>query len=315
MNDIMDSRENVKDDTESAQEDMTDDTMDHPGNATEYTMDHEATNETLSQLPDASESSEDDDEPSILEYARMAGIARDHQLDDTSVNDLLIMKENLDHDFFSYLKHDHLSPLDLQGGINLNERLSVSKGAARLLTSVAQDENRESIDSMLYPLLGSRDVKKLRVELPLLLTDNESDLWRFARRDGFNLKPHAIRFPLELVSIENNEGLEFPPEFYDLETEAFDAIMNEKIEVTRTSIIYFQAAMKVTLTKDEKDEVWESVRTQPRVSDDSVDRNTQKLTDSEIFALQSCYSTTFSNPVTTTGRIFSLPSLGLRGPS
>ncbi|KAI9641735.1 hypothetical protein NHQ30_009591 [Ciborinia camelliae] len=269
MDDAMDSREDTIDHLTSSQEDTMDYTMDHAHHHQEstmdYTMNNEATNQTLSQLPDASDLSEEEDDPPILELARSIGIARDHQLDDTSVDDLLLMKENINHTFLNDLNQDHLPQLDIQVTINLDERLFVSQGAARLLGSVAQNESQESIDALIYPLLGgSRDVKKMRLELPLLRSDHESDVRGFSRKDGFELKPKDIKLPLELVSIENNEGLEFPPDFYNFETETFETIANEKIEVTRNSMIYLQTALKVTLTRDDEQEIWESVRTHSR---------------------------------------------------
>ncbi|KAA8571259.1 hypothetical protein EYC84_000587 [Monilinia fructicola] len=142
----------------------------HQENSMDYIMSHEAKNVSLSQLPGASELSEqeDEDELPVLEFARSVGIARNHELDDTSVDDLLSMKSNLECHFSIDLDHKYLPQLSAHGDINLDERIFVGKNVAKLLTCVAQNESRESICGVVYPMIGSRGVKKIRVELPLL---------------------------------------------------------------------------------------------------------------------------------------------------
>ncbi|RAL61108.1 hypothetical protein DID88_010447 [Monilinia fructigena] len=135
----------------SSQGNTMDYTMDydhHQENSMDdYTMSHEARNASLSQLQDASglPEQEDEDELPVLEFARSTGIARNHELDDTSVDDLLSMKGNLEHQFSIGLDHEYLPQLNAHCDINLDERLFVGKGAAQLLTCVAQNESRESI--------------------------------------------------------------------------------------------------------------------------------------------------------------------------
>ncbi|QSZ34587.1 hypothetical protein DSL72_006181 [Monilinia vaccinii-corymbosi] len=214
-----------------------------------------------------SQYAEEEEELAVLEFARSIGIARDHQLDDTSVDELLSMKDKLEPHFFLDLDHEHLPQFNVQAHINLDERLFVCKGAAQLLSSMAQNESRESIGESIGGLMdpfGNRGVKQMKVELPLLASDPESDFRGFARRDGFELLPQDIKLPLELLSVENNEGLEFPPEFYTFETEAFETITGEKIEVTRNSMVYLQMALKAKLTRDDEQDNWESVRTHSR---------------------------------------------------
>lgn len=239
----------------------------HQENSMDYIMSHEAKNVSLSQLPGASELSEqeDEDELPVLEFARSVGIARNHELDDTSVDDLLSMKSNLECHFSIDLDHKYLPQLSAHGDINLDERIFVGKNVAKLLTCVAQNESRESICGVVYPMIGSRGVKKIRVELPLLVSDPESDFREFARRDGFELLPQDIKLPLELLSVENNEGLDFPPDFYNFENEAFEAITDEKIEVTRNSMMYLQTSLKETLRGDDEQDIWESAKTHSRV--------------------------------------------------
>ncbi|KAF7947677.1 hypothetical protein EAE96_008757 [Botrytis aclada] len=247
-----------------SQDDSMDYTMEHQ-DTMHYTMNHAATNQTLSQLPDAENFSEEGEEEEIpvVEFARSIGVSRDHQLDNTFVDILLLMKEDVHHSFSSGLSDDHLSLLTTPE-INTNERLSVSIGAARILTSIAQNENQESIDTLTHSLLGPRDVRNLRIEMPMLRSDHDFDVREFARRDGFEVRPQDIKLPLELLNIENNEGLGFPSDFYNFETEAFETIANEKIEVTRNSMVYLHTALKTTLTIENEQEIWESERTHPR---------------------------------------------------
>ncbi|KAF7924532.1 hypothetical protein EAE99_006480 [Botrytis elliptica] len=264
MDDSVDAQDGSMANNISSQDDSMDYTMEHQ-DTMDYTMSHDATNQTLSQLPDAQDLSEEGEEEEIpvVELARSIGVSQDHQLDNTSVEILLLMQEDVHHGFSNDLNDDHLS-LFTTPETSTNERLSVSIGAARLLTSVAQNENQESIDTLTHSLLGPRDVRNMRIETPILRTDHDFDVRGFARRDGFEVKPHDIKLPLELLSIENNEGLGFPSNFYNFETEAFETIANEKIEVTRNPMVYLHTALKATLTIQNEQEIWESERTHPR---------------------------------------------------
>ncbi|KAJ8060304.1 hypothetical protein OCU04_010640 [Sclerotinia nivalis] len=266
MDNTVEPQENSLFNTMSSQEDAMDYTMEHQENTMDYTMSHDATNQTLSQLPDAQEFSEEEEEndPPVLEFARSIGIARDHQLDDTSVDILLSMKDDVHHKFTYDVDDSHLPQLNIQDDLNTNERISVCADTARLLTSVAENESQEAINALVYPLLDSRNSKYRRVESLLLRSDHESDIREFARREGFEVKPQDIKLPLELVSVENNEGLEFPPEFYNFETEMFDIVANEKIEVTKNAMISLQTTLKATLTKEDEQNIWETERTHPK---------------------------------------------------
>ncbi|CAD6442635.1 ee30ff99-d3b5-43fd-a1d2-d67a77ddd1dd-CDS [Sclerotinia trifoliorum] len=142
--------------TMSSQDDAMDYTMDNPENTMDYTMSHDPTNQTLSQLPDAqdfSEEEEEDDLP-VLEFARLVGIARDHQLDDTSVDTLLSMKDDVHHKFTNDMNVRHLSQLNIQADFNTNEGISVSADAVRLLASVAENESQESLTQLQFHCLS-----------------------------------------------------------------------------------------------------------------------------------------------------------------
>ncbi|KAF5872449.1 putative nucleoporin nup49 protein [Botrytis fragariae] len=264
MDDFVDTQDGSMTNNISSQGDSTDYTMEHQ-DTMDYTMSHDAANQALSQLPDAEDFSEEGEEEEIpvVELARSIGVSRDHQLDNTSVEILLLMQEDIHQSFSSDLDDNYLSLLTTPE-INTNERLSLSIGAARLLTSIAQNESQGSIDALPHQSLGPRDIRNLRIEIPILRTDHDFDVKGFARRDEFEVRPQDIRLPLELLSIENNEGLGFPSDFYDSETEAFETIVNEKIEVTRYSMTYLQTALKATLTIENEQEIWERERTHPR---------------------------------------------------
>ncbi|PQE23981.1 nucleoporin nup49 protein [Rutstroemia sp. NJR-2017a WRK4] len=201
----------------------------------------------------ASDVSEEED---VLEYARTNGIARDHTLDDTSIDHLLLMQNELT----DFLDHAHLHQPQAPHNIE-EERMSISQSAARLLASTVQRETDESINESILPALDCRDVREMHVELPLLRTDHQSDCRDFASWDGFEIPLQNINFPLEMVDIENNEGLEFPEEFYNFEVETMEKVKQEKIEVMKSSIFFLQKTLKVDFSTQEKDEVWSSALT------------------------------------------------------
>jgi hypothetical protein len=232
---------------------------DHENYAPQTAMDYTqpANEDEDIPMPSASPSESSDgydDDLTPLEYARLHGLSRDHLSDPLAFHHIRALEAVYPEDIID----DSLPEFDFGPELRLDERLSLSKDAARLLQAVAKQDTQETIDKLMLPMLSSSDVKNTKVELPLLKRDHETDCRNFARWDGFEIKLKDVRFPLEVVDEEKNEGVGFPSAYWQLGDGIMEELKKEKLEVTRDTMLYLQAALKNTWTRQDNEELWQA---------------------------------------------------------
>lgn len=189
-------------------------------------------------------------EHTIIDYARFHGLLRDHRLLDPLK--LLPEPENQP----SFLEDpEHAPKVGIPQGFSINERLTLSKEAATLLSSCTTAPKIGAWDE--EEILDVRHrTRKQKVEIPILKTDHELDMQEFGRRvepdlAGFNL-------PYEKVDEENDEGLTWPRQYYDLPRELDSRSRGEKIETSRDIFIYMQTLLKHSYTDEDEKALLES---------------------------------------------------------
>jgi hypothetical protein len=210
--------------------------------------------------------SEEEDDVSAVEYARLNGLARNHLTEPFPFSVFNRLQENIDD---GLTDDAHLQQLDLLTDFSVSERLAISKDSAKLIASVLYPESDESIDTTVSSMLGSTEFKKIRIELPLLRTDHESDVKEFARREMFEPQLKDVKFPLESLDSERFEGLEFPSALWNLGAERMEELRKEKLLVTRESLQYIQNSIKTGWTDADEKELWRSTQKYVRVSERS----------------------------------------------
>jgi len=199
-----------------------------------------------------------------LEYARVHGLSLDYLADSASFPHILKLQQEI-HNCLT--DDSHLHQFNFGTNFSTEERLEVSRDAASLLASLNQDETLEWIDSLVLPMLDVREIKKMRLELPLLSTDHESDCRAFARREGFEVKLEDVKLPMETVNDENNEGLMWPSRFLNLGAEIVEHLKHEKLEVSRDTLVYLQNILKNSWTEEDEKTVWDNKLKYKRVGD------------------------------------------------
>ncbi|RDL39822.1 uncharacterized protein BP5553_04162 [Venustampulla echinocandica] len=193
-----------------------------------------------------------------LDYARSKGLCRDYLTDSMAV----VHTGELQARVGRHLTDDpHLPQLDLGLSPCVNERLVLSQDGARFLQLVKQEESFEVIDSLVLPLLGNRDVKSSKIELPLLKSDHKTDFKEFARREDFEIRFKDVRLPLEIVDEENGEGLSFPSKYWQLEQHFRHDLEMEKIEVSKDAVAYLQTTIKDLWTQADEAELLDREQT------------------------------------------------------
>ena len=178
-------------------------------------------------------------EPSLLDYARFYGLTRNH-LEQIPLQDVVYPS-----DFLAKLEDPPGAfQIDaLQSGIPL-ETLSLDRDAAILLTSIKQSSaSNEPLGFDEYNIPDSHRARNVKLELPLLRTDHESDMLDFRYRGMRDLAEEHL--PLESVDEENDEGLSWPIRFFRLPEEFNQKLESEKLDITKDTLLYLQRVLQL----------------------------------------------------------------------
>jgi hypothetical protein len=160
----------------------------------------------------------------------------------------------------------HLRSFDFGPELGVEERLSISKEAALLLASITREQTAEEIDVLVSPMLHSIDgIKKLKLELPLLRSDHEADCKEFGRKEGFEIKLKDVKLPLEIVNIENGEGLQWPSHFRALGTKIAKELKQERISVSKDTVGYLSRKLTSVWTEEDEEDLWKREQSYKRV--------------------------------------------------
>ncbi|TVY42313.1 hypothetical protein LOCC1_G004617 [Lachnellula occidentalis] len=203
---------------------------------------------------ECSESDVEDEDLTPLEYARYHGLSRDPLTDPRAFAHIEALQVNI----LENNVDDCLPQFDFGVDPRLDERLTVSKEALQFVRSVAHQDTQESIDALILSMLGNPGVINSRIELPLLKTDHETDCRHFARWDSFEIKPQDVKFPLEVVDDEKNEGIKFPSAYWKLGDAIMEELKKEKIEVSKNTMLFLTEALTNVWAKEDDEELWQT---------------------------------------------------------
>ena len=171
-----------------------------------------------------------DDEPSVLEYARFHGLTVNHLATcpiQQCIRDLSPMESD-DEPMFLEVER---SRAQIQ-----HERLVVPKNALALLTTVTRAQGQElHLGQSLPKILPPRDMK---VEPPLLRTDPEVDMQEHPHRAMPELAKELI--PLEKVEDGNDESLQWPAFSHSLPAKVNARLASELLTISKDTILYLQ---------------------------------------------------------------------------
>ncbi|EFW21080.1 hypothetical protein D8B26_002661 [Coccidioides posadasii str. Silveira] len=170
--------------------------------------------------------------PSMLDYARFHGIARNHR----AIDPLAFISPPLPSGLSGSLKDTKgcpvlsLDQLREPGYQKQKEKLNISKAGALFLKSAIRPSSsdfRRSLDwDNLLP--DPRQIENIKQNPPLLRTDHENDMHLF--RDMLSLDRMEVDLPLEKIDDEHDEGLRFPSYVRELPNQIHDYIANEKLD-------------------------------------------------------------------------------------
>lgn len=200
-------------------------------------------------------------ELTVVQYARLHGLSVNHLAEPPPSSQIKELQEHIPK---SLTDDTALPQIDLPPHVNTQETLALDKRGAELLRAanngLTTPEEREDI---ILLLLDKRQTKKLRLEMPLLRTDHDSDIRSFAAWDNSHLKDGCL--PWEPLDDEMDVGLEWPKRLKDLPAKVMEELGSEKTEIQKDILIYLQATIKVCLTAEDERQVWDSATSYKRV--------------------------------------------------
>jgi hypothetical protein len=194
---------------------------------------------------------EEQEDPTVLEYARFHGLCTDYLLEQPHIKDVPIPS----NDCFESDLRDHAdSSLTNNAASELTkERLTVDKEVALLLRAIQQQQVPDE-----YTLLPSDDwrrAKKLKVEVPILKSDEELDLLSFGCTDTPSFS--KLRIPYELIDVEKDEGFEWPKKYSDYPAQCNKQARAAKLSVSRDDLLFLGDMVKDHWTPEVSEQIKE----------------------------------------------------------
>ena len=171
-----------------------------------------------------------DDEPSVLEYARFYGLTVNY-LATCPIQQCIRDLDRIESDDEPMLLEAEGSPAQIQ-----NERILIPKNALALLSNVTTAQGQVLHDGLPLPKIHrSRDMK---VELPLLRTDPEVDMQDHPHRVMPELAKELI--PLEKVEDGKDESLQWSGCSHSLPAKVNAKLASELLTISKNTILYLQ---------------------------------------------------------------------------
>lgn len=178
----------------------------------------------------------EEDELSPLEYARHHGLCKAYEsekLDLANVHSLA--DDTFDQDLWGLSDESVTNALR---GLT-KERLAVNKDAVLLLKAI--HELRDGPQNLLTAD-GRKGKLGLKLELPLLRTDDELDLLSFGNATVPDLR--NLNIPSEILRDEKDEGFEWPAKYFAYPTQCDELVKGEKLAVSREVLVHLQDALR-----------------------------------------------------------------------
>lgn len=199
-------------------------------------------------------------EPTVLEYARFHGLCSDYTQELQRL-DCFVGPPASAVDIDLDLQMEGLSPPTNLTDMLIKERLAVSKEAVTLLKNTQSSLSVPSEPSLVAS--DQRYTRRLKQEVPILLSDNELDMLRFG--SAMEMSFNDLRIPLESIHDDPDNGLEWSPKCLALPEQCDARVRHEKLSVSRDILLYIQEATSHATLSEISEAIDESALYQQKV--------------------------------------------------
>lgn len=206
-------------------------------------------------------------EISPLEYARSNQLSLNYLADRTGLIELQSFQRAEMRKNLNISDDSHLSGVNFGPDLLIEERLIISKDAAKLIESTTCLEIPEKINSHILNLLEKKKIaSSLKCEFPLLQSDHETDSKKFKGREDFEIGIQSVKLPLEEVDEQKNQGLTWSSELWSLSQKLINKLKSEKLCVSKGVLSYLQNSREFFWTSDNSDLIFYNQMTYKRAS-------------------------------------------------
>jgi hypothetical protein len=216
--------------------------------------------ETSPNTSKPSNSLPDEDELSILDYARHHGLCKDY----TSESPLDYIQQKICMSSTEKILDDLQEPDNLfkvPEMVDFKERFEVDKDTTAILIQALSHTEQPQICDMADDddlCLARKNGALLKLELPLLRTDPELDMLRFCKRSEPDLQNLVLLF--ESVDTEKDEGFDWPTSMLALPQMVMTQLACEKLQLPRNTLGYLLKLQNGDYTsRDERETVEEQL--------------------------------------------------------
>ncbi|KAI3402106.1 hypothetical protein diail_35 [Diaporthe ilicicola] len=192
----------------------------------------------------------------VLQYAYENDLIRDYTLNSFSITHLLgkLVQGTLPsitEDGFT--DGSHLPELIIPNPLLRSEVLAIARSALKLIYDARRDLTDDEVKSLSQNVIDSANVKNMKLELPILRTNNERDMREFRKQMQCRRDVHVgdHRLPLDPVTVEDGEGMELPENALLDARDLLRKLEGEKLGVTRSSLQFLTDVCKDSYTEDD----------------------------------------------------------------
>lgn len=153
---------------------------------------------------------------------------------------------------------DDLPNLSIPEAVSATEYLDVSDKSMFFLQDVCRkcsDAEVSGFTDQIKAGLEAVNIRRFKLELPIVRTDNEIDLREYNRTiwaaQELDLSSHNL--PLEPCDQEKDEGLGFPNHSYETAGNVVKSVEYEKIEITKDSFQVLMGYLKSDWTDEDQE--------------------------------------------------------------
>jgi len=201
--------------------------------------------------------SQEDTEPSIIEYARSQGICVDYTTE--PLHFVSIEVPEIDK-----INRDFCNPSDaVVRSITqalTRERLTINRDGALFLKSTYSLQEAPIFDA--FATDRRRWMLNVKLELPILTSDYELDSLSFGSRALPDFR--KLQIPSEATAEQSDEGFEWPMNYLDYPAQCDANVKAEKLSVSKNALVYLQNTLKdLWVQEDGESIVYENLEDKP----------------------------------------------------
>lgn len=197
--------------------------------------------ETVDNLPSSYRAQQSEAAREVVGYLRSLGLTVAYE--DTFQHWMLNEPRklaNLSDDSAGITPWDDLPDCSIPPIVSAPEKWEIHDKSLFFLRDVCRRQSEAEVEEYIRKVKERTEadsIRQLKVELPLLRTDNEIDLLRYKRKIHTAREVHLSdhHLPLEPCDDNKDEGLEFPPQAYAADRKIVKGAENEKIEISKHS--------------------------------------------------------------------------------